>query len=76
MAFIVCYKMSMEDDHDFNLKADVLLLADVFEEFRNMCLGYYVLGLCLYINSPGLILDAMLNPIQDGERSPHQFFSL
>ena len=30
---------------DFYLKLDVLLLADVFEKARNMCLEYYALDL-------------------------------
>ena len=31
--------------HDLNFKSDVLLLADVFEEFRNNSLRNY--GICL-----------------------------
>ena len=32
---------SMGDHHDLYLKADVLLLADVFEKFIKTCLDYY-----------------------------------
>ena len=31
----------MVDCHDFYLKADVLLLANVFEKLINTCLEYY-----------------------------------
>ena len=42
------------------LKCDVLLLADVFEEFRNMCQKYYKLEACHFITSPGFSWNAML----------------
>ena len=42
------------------LKCDVLLLADVFEAFRKMCLQNYKLDPCHYLTSPGLSWDAML----------------
>ena len=50
----------MKDYHDLHLKCDLLLLADVFEKFRNNCLKNY--GLCPshYLNASGLSLDAML----------------
>ena len=55
------FKMNtMGDYHDLYLKADVLLLADVFEKFINTCLDYYGLDPCHYFNSPGLSWDAML----------------
>ena len=40
--------------HDLYLKSDVLLLADVFEEFRNVCLENYSLDPAWYYTSPGL----------------------
>ena len=39
--------------HDLYLKSDVLLLADVFEEFRNVCLENYSLDPAWYYTSPG-----------------------
>ena len=38
----------------------MLLLADVFEEFRNVCLNYYSLDPAHYYTSPGLSWDAAL----------------
>ena len=46
--------------HDLYLQSDVLLLADVFENFRRTCLEYYKLDPCHYFKSPGLSWDAML----------------
>jgi len=44
----------------FLIVADVLLLADVFEEFRNAAHLNYWLDPAHYITSPGLSFDAML----------------
>ena len=46
--------------HDLYLASDVILLADVFENFRKTCLEYYKLDPCHYFTSPGLSWDAML----------------
>ena len=46
--------------HDLYLKSDILLLADVFENFRKTCLTYYGLDPPHYVSSPGLAWDAML----------------
>ena len=50
----------MGEYHDLYLKSDVLLLADVSENFRKTCLQYYKLDLCHYFTSLGLSWDAML----------------
>ena len=51
---------TMGDYHDLYLKSDILLLADVFENFRKTCLQYYKLDPRHYFTSPGLSWDAML----------------
>ena len=51
---------NMGDYHNYYLASDVLLLADVFENFRKTCLEYYKLDPCHYFTSPGLSWDAML----------------
>ena len=51
---------TMGDYHDLYLKSDILLLADVFENFKKTCLQYYKLDPCHYFTSPGLSWDAML----------------
>ena len=51
---------NMGQYHDIYLKSDVLLLADVFENFRKTCMQYYKLEPCQYFTSPGLSWDAML----------------
>ena len=42
------------------LQVDVLLLADVFENFRTVCLSNYGLDPSWYFTAPGLFWDAML----------------
>ena len=55
---------NMGDYHDLYLKTDVLLLCDVFEEFRNVCLENYELDPAWYFTSPGLAWDASLKKTQ------------
>ena len=50
----------MGDYHSHYLKKDLLLLADVFEKFIDMCLKFYGLDPCHYFSSPGLSWDVML----------------
>ena len=51
---------SMKDFHNLYNLSDVLLLADVFENFRNICMNHYILDSALYFSAPGLAWDAAL----------------
>ena len=51
---------TFKDYHDLYMITDVLLLADVFEEFRNMSLNFYKLDPTHYYTSPSLSWDACL----------------
>jgi hypothetical protein len=46
--------------HKFYLQSDVMLLADVFENFRTMCMVDFNLDPVHYISLPGFSFDAML----------------
>ena len=45
---------NLGDYHDLHVQNDTLLLADVFENFRNMCIKVYELDPALYLSAPGL----------------------
>ena len=49
-----------KDYHDIYLQTDVVLLADIFENFRKMCISNYELDPANYFTAPGLAWDAML----------------
>jgi hypothetical protein len=51
---------TMRDYHDLYLKTDVLLLADVMENFRKVCRTNYGLDPLWYYTAPGLAWDAVL----------------
>ena len=51
---------SLKDYHEFYNITDVLLLADVFENFRDLCLKNYGLDPVYYYTTPGLAWDACL----------------
>ncbi|VDI71344.1 Hypothetical predicted protein [Mytilus galloprovincialis] len=51
---------SMREYHDLYLKTDVLLLCDVFENFRDVCSKHYELDPAWYLTAPILAYDATL----------------
>ena len=52
---------TMKDYHDLYLKCNVLLLADVFQKFRNSSLKRYDFYPSHYLGTQALSWDAMLN---------------
>ena len=51
---------NLEDYHNLYNQVDVLLLADVFENFRDICIKNYNLDPAHYYTAPGLAWDAAL----------------
>ena len=51
---------TFKDYADLYLKTDVLLLADIFENFRDICITTYWLDPAHYVSAPQLSWDAML----------------
>ena len=49
---------SLGDYHDFYVQSDTLLLADVFENFRNKCIEIYELDPAHFLSAPGLAWQA------------------
>ena len=54
------YCKNMGDYHDLYVQADTILLADVFENFRNKCLKIYDLDPSYFYSAPGLPWQACL----------------
>ena len=50
--------------HDFYLKSDILLLADVFENFRKMCLKISYLDSVKFLSASGLARQAALKKME------------
>ena len=50
----------MKDYHQLYKLSDVLLLADIFENFRSICINHYGLDPAWYFRAPCLAWDATL----------------
>ena len=51
---------NLGDYHDLYVQSDTLLLADVFENFRNKCIEIYELNPAHFLSAPGLAWEACL----------------
>ena len=51
---------NLGDYHDLYVRSEVLLLADIFEKFRDACLNIYELDPAHFISLPGLAWQACL----------------
>ena len=49
---------NLREYHDLYVQSDTLLLADVFENFRNMCIKVYELDPAPFLSAPGLAWQA------------------
>ena len=54
------YCTDMGDYHDLHVQTDTLLLADVFEKFREKCIEIYGLDPSYFYSAPGLAWQACL----------------
>ena len=44
---------NLSENHDLYLKSDTLLLANVFQNLREMCLKTYQLNPAIFLSAPG-----------------------
>ena len=50
----------MDEYHDLYVQSDILLLADVFESFRNKCIEIYKLDPAHFLSAPVLTWQSCL----------------
>ena len=55
---------NLGDYHDLHVQSDTLFLADVFENFRNMCIKVFELDPACFLSAPGLAWQACLKKIE------------
>ena len=58
------YCKDMRDYYDLYVQTDTLLLADVFEKFREKCIEIYGLDPSYFYSAPGLAWQACLKKIK------------
>ena len=51
---------NLGDYHDLYVQSDTLLLADMFENFSDMCIKVYELDPAHFVSLPGLVWQACL----------------
>ena len=51
---------NLDEYHDLYVQSDTLLLADVYENFRDVCIGIYKLDPAHFLSTPGLAWQACL----------------
>ena len=59
-AFEYLINKNLGDYHDLYVQSDTLLLADIFENFRNICIKVYELDPAHFLSAPGLAWQACL----------------
>ena len=57
---IICMQKKLGEYHSLHLKSHILLLADIFENFRKMCLKTYNLNPVKFLSAPGLAWQTAL----------------
>ena len=74
---------SMRDYVSLYMKTDVVLLADVFESFRDVSFGHYGLDAAHYFTLPGFSWDAglkmtgaVIGCIHDGQEDAHEMLDM
>ena len=51
---------NLDEYHDLYVQSDTLLLADMFENLRNICLNIYQLDPVYFVSAPGLAWQGLL----------------